>query len=110
MTGAFDRKLIDGLGIDETQLLDYIATRKPGYLEFEAWVRSHAGNVQPETISSLNASYSEAVMSEGSADARRAELGMIGAERRGALLNDLDDWSALHRQLVSAAGINATRA
>ena len=101
-TGTFDRMVFDALGIEADEMLAYFRTAKPDYLQFEAWVRAHARHLETAVVSGLNARYLAAEMSAGAAAVRRSELGIEATGLRlGILLNDLDDWNALHRRLRS---------
>jgi hypothetical protein len=103
-TGTFDRMIVETLGIDEVAMLAFVRSAMPDYLTFEAWVRDHARSLDDDTVRDLNARYLATEMSEAGASARRRELGIGDPSlRRGILLNDLDDWSSLHRQLVREA-------
>lgn len=53
-TGGFDELLISTLGIDSADLVAYVESEKPGYLQFEAWVKAHARNLSPESVAALN--------------------------------------------------------
>ena len=100
-TGTFDRMVMDTLEIDETAMLAFIKETLPEYLQFEAWVRDQARNVDAATIAALNARFVAATMSDAGAAARRNELGVTDdILQHGIILNDLDDWSAIHRQLT----------
>ena len=102
-TGTFDRMVIEALGIDEAAMLAYIRTTLPDYLQFEAWAKEHAEQFNATAVRELNARYLATEMSEQGAQIRRSELGLDGASTRlGTVLNDLDDWAALHRQIVSS--------
>ena len=99
-TGTFDRMVMEALGIDPDQMLAYFQSAKPSYLQFEAWVQTHAAHLGEDVIADLNQRYRDSLMSESGAEIRRAELGLTDdTVRQGILLNDLDDWSALHHEL-----------
>ena len=101
-TGTFDRMVMEAriVGIDSDQMLAYFQSAKPSYLQFEAWVQTHAAHLGEDVIADLNQRYRDSLMSESGAEIRRAELGLTDdTVRQGILLNDLDDWSALHHEL-----------
>jgi hypothetical protein len=103
-TGTFDRMVLDALGIDDAQIVDFVQTERPDYLQFERWVRANGKALSTGEIAALNARYREFPMGPAAASERRAELGLTDdALTSGVLLNDLDDWSALHRRLVTVA-------
>ncbi len=101
-TGTFDRMALDALGIEADAMLAYFRTAKPDYLQFEGWIRANARHLNETVASDLNARYIVAEMSAGAAAIRRTELGIeTTGLRLGIMLNDLDDWNAVHRQLCS---------
>jgi hypothetical protein len=107
-TGMFDRMLIETLGLDERAVEDFIKAARPDYLQFEAWIRDHARHLNADVIDELNQRYRQALMSEGGAQTRRAELGLTDETMRGGIiLNDLDDWSLLHHQLAGPVASDA---
>jgi hypothetical protein len=100
-TGTFDRLVIDTLGFDEVAMLDYFKTEMPNYLQFEAWLRQNARHLDEATVKTLNQRYATFEMSESGSATRRDELGIADTSLRlGIALNDLDDWSALHHEVV----------
>jgi hypothetical protein len=106
-TGTFDRLVIDTLGFDESEMLAYFKTAKPDYLQFEAWVKANARHLDETVVRELNGRYLTFKMSAAGAQTRRQELGIEDTEiDLGITLNDLDDWSALHRQITSGEDAN----
>jgi hypothetical protein len=102
-TGTFDRMVLDALGIDDARIMDFVQTERPDYLHFERWVRANGKALSAGDIAALNERYREFPMGPAAASERRAELGLTDdALTSGVLLNDLDDWAALHRRLVPA--------
>jgi hypothetical protein len=110
-TGTFDRIVLDALGIGDEEILAFVRTERPDYLRFERWVSANGQALTPAEIAAINARYQAFAMSAEGAAARRAELGLTDASlQSGVLLNDLDDWGALHRQLLAAACADEGRA
>jgi hypothetical protein len=81
----------------------YIVAEKPGYLAFEGWVRANATNLTPAAIAASNAHVVGFEVPEERAAARRADYGVDDSVKTGTALNDLDDWLAIHRQLLASA-------
>jgi hypothetical protein len=100
--GGFDEKTEDDIGITYDALAAYIGAEKPGYLAFEAWVRANATNLTPAAIAAHNAYILTFVVPEDRAAPRRATYGVDASVQTGVALNDLDDWLALHHQLLAA--------
>jgi hypothetical protein len=102
MNATFDRILIDALELDETALLTFVEAELPNYLRFEQWLSEHGKALSASERDALNAHYTGFKMSEAGATARRAELRLADPSvDTGIILNDLDDWSALHRELTA---------
>jgi hypothetical protein len=99
--GGFDEMLCDNLGIDRDALIAYVEGERPGYLAFERWVGEHASRLDAASIASHNHAILSCCMSEAMAEERRTRLGIADASfNNGVDLNNLDDWDAVHRQLM----------
>lgn len=96
--GGADEMVFTGLGIDGEAFVNYIATEKPDYLACEAWVRAHAKNLSPEAIAATNKSVLEGIMPDPRRSEWQKRFGVTFGE--GWRLNQLDDWSGIHEQLV----------
>jgi hypothetical protein len=102
--GGFDETLTSALGVDAVAFASYVETDKPDYLTAETWVREHATTLSPETLAALTTRFHETNLPAELGVKRRAELGITDASfERSIPLNDLDDWAALHRQLLAVA-------
>lgn len=104
-TGGFDEALCDTLRIDRDAFVAYIATEKPEYLALEAWVAAYARDLSPRTIAAWNRRVLAANLPDHLAVERRSRFGIADDNVAAAvLLNDLDDWSAIHADLVQSSG------
>lgn len=99
---GYDFMVLEGLGIDPDAARDFILREKPSYPAFEAWVKAQPGvDVSAANIERIN----EQVLSrEKAGDSARKVLAAMGIEDDGTirssfLVNSLDDWHELHRQL-----------
>lgn len=102
---GFDRRLIEGLGLDSEATFAFLGTL-PSYPQFERWVRAHAPNLDPATIERVNAGIlAHERPAEISAEVRSTVGLMDDQTRNGVMLNNLDDWHALHARLA-AAGVD----
>lgn len=101
--GGFDAMTEDDIGIAYEPLAALVGAERPGYLAFEAWVRAHATNLAPDAIAAHNAKLLAHIMSDKLAVPRRAECGVDDSVTTGVALNDLDDWLAIHRQLLASS-------
>jgi len=102
--GGFDQLLCDRLGIDRGALTGFIETEKPDYLAFERWVLANARDLSPRTIAAFNHRVRTADMPAERAAERRAQFAITDPTFAHAIsLNNLDDWSTLHAELMQAA-------
>ncbi|HEY5341255.1 MAG TPA: DUF5069 domain-containing protein [Candidatus Aquilonibacter sp.] len=99
--GGFDEFLCTSLGVDRDAFIHYVESKKPGYLEVEAWVRANATNLTPETIAAFNHEVSTRNLPDAMLTQRCSDVGIpVGSISRAIPLNDLDDWQAFHRSIT----------
>ena len=92
------------LGIDNAAFVANIENEKPGYLQLEAWVKEHARNLTPESVSAFNHTILTRDMNAEMAGERRERFGIADpAFAHAVSLNDLDDWDQAHRRLTNSA-------
>jgi hypothetical protein len=97
---GFDQMTISDLGLEREQVIEFVKTAKPTYIQFEAWVREH-GKTDPETIRKHN----EAVLGYKHGDdkvaAMQKEMGLNDPAVRDAVtLNILEDLNDLHATIA----------
>lgn len=92
---------LDGLGLDRETTLEYIATNKPSYFAFEAWVRK---NMKADAdIGAHNAAVTGYIHGD---DIRADIFAAAGlkdedcAARDAVNLNNYDDWTIFHQQEI----------
>lgn len=101
---GFDQMLLDALGVDRGELLEFITSSKPTYPQLETWVRERCGGaVDAQAVGVFNAAivgheHSPAVREEILADAGVEDFGVICD---ALSLNDLDDFSAFYREEIA---------
>jgi hypothetical protein len=99
---GFDAMTCAALGLDEQAVKDFIKQKKPTYPEFEAWVKQNAKSLTPEAIEKHNA----VAGYDHDDDTRKGVLGSCGiavdtaAPKDAVNLNNLDDWSEFHQQVL----------
>jgi ABC-type amino acid transport substrate-binding protein len=99
-----NKTVIEGLALDPEATLAYLATG-PSYMEFEVWVREHAGRLDAASIAAVNAAIDAQQKPADNAAAARAFVGLTDANERGSsLLNALDDWQTVHAELAKRRG------
>jgi len=101
---GYDQMVIDGLGLNRDEVLTYIATERPTYPAFEAWIKSRPGaKFDAESIAKLNAAITGYHHTD---DVRRSILAANGlpddatAPRDAVNLNNLDDWLEFHHAVL----------
>jgi hypothetical protein len=100
-SGGFDADTIENLGIPADDFKHYIDSVMPNYLECEAWVRAHATKIDAASIAKHNDYILNRDKSEEKAADQRKDIGELAPDTRNAVtLNDLDDWTIMHRHLV----------
>lgn len=102
---GYDSMVLAGLGLDEAAVREFIKSKKPSYTEFEAWIKTQPGvKLDQATIDKSNAdirgyNHDDATR-KGIFDACGLSDGACAA--RGAIdLNNLDDWSCFHKEVLS---------
>ena len=101
--GGFDEMTCNALGIPAEDLIAYVTSVKPHYLQFEEWVRARA-DLNHDRIAMHNADVLARDKTVENAAEQRAYIGEGAPETRNAvLLNELDDWVTLHRALLAVA-------
>lgn len=99
---GFDFMVLEGLGLDPEKVRTYLVTHRPSYLAFEAWLQAQPeANLAADTIARVNRIVVE--RKKGS-DSRRKMLAENGLPEDAPIedsimLNNLDDWRALHEQV-----------
>src|SRR5688500_19032580 len=52
---GFDQMVIDGLGLQREQVIDYIKKERPSYSQFESWVKKQPGvKLDKASVTKLN--------------------------------------------------------
>ncbi|MDQ6781249.1 MAG: DUF5069 domain-containing protein [Candidatus Eremiobacteraeota bacterium] len=97
---GFDGMTISNLGLNKDEVITYVRTRKPTYVEFEEWVRTK-GKTDPETIKKHNAAVHGYNHADDKAAHMRHELGSKHEHIKDAVtLNMLEDLHELHQTVT----------
>jgi hypothetical protein len=102
---GYDQMVLTGLGLDKAEFEKFIAESKPTYPQFEAWVlEKSGGSLDPDAVEALNNSI---VGYDHDDETRTSILSANGLPDDGSLpdalsLNNLDDWLAFHKEVISA--------
>lgn len=96
---GFDQMTLDALGLNKDEVITYIRTRKPTYVQFEEWV-STKGKTDPETIKKHNAAIHGYHHADDKAAHMRGHMGVKHEHIKDAVtLNMLEDLAELHETL-----------
>ena len=102
--GGFDGMTIDNLGLDAARFIAYIEGERPSYLQCEDWVRANATKLDPASLEAHNKMILEREKPEDAAAKAREDIGAGAPQTRHSItLNDLDDWTSLHRAITSGS-------
>lgn len=111
---GFDYMVLEGLNIDPDAARTFLKETKPTYLEFEQWIREQpAVDLSPANIERVNEIVVRRKKSNSSRQAILASVGLPddGSVTDSILLNALDDWQSVHRELTepgAADGAHST--
>ena len=95
--------VLDALGIDREEFLNYIKDHKPSYVTLEKWVLDKKGGaLDVDAVKKLN----DSIAGYNHADGTRKEiLDAAGVSDDGTILdavnlNNIDDWTSFHNEVV----------
>jgi hypothetical protein len=104
--GGGDTFTVTRLGLDMNECIAKIAADRPTYLQYEAWVRSAGKYVDAVTIAQYNADAALRDKPAEMAEEIRQVTGITDAAlSRTVILNDLEDWHALHASLTELSRV-----
>jgi len=99
---GFDFMVLEGLGVDPDAAREFIVSEKPGYLAFEEWIQAQPGaDASAVNIARIN----QMIIERKKGDDSRAQMleeNNLPADTPiddSIMLNNLDDWRAVHAQL-----------
>ena len=100
---GFDQMMLDGLGLDREETLNYLKSDLPTYPQFEHWVLAQkGGSLEQSVIDKSNQAIidylhpDEDVASISEAVGTNADHSIKDA----LTLNELEDWNELHKSLT----------
>lgn len=97
---GFDAMTISALGLNKDEVVTYIRTRKPTYVEFEEFVRQK-GKTDPETIRKHNQAILGYHHSDDKAAQMHKDMGSSQHQVKDAVtLNTLEDLHELHQTVT----------
>ena len=102
VTRGTDARLLEAFGIDGRTFTDYIAVVAPDYQACEGWIASHSPDTTPAKIAAFNAFVTTQVMPEPRRSEWAARFATGDTYTNAVGLNQLDDWDAIHQELLGA--------
>ena len=98
---GFNKKVVDALGLEPDAWFAFLAT-VPTYAQTELYVKEHAAKLDAATIAALNAEIESWPRPEENAAKVRELVGLhVPSFNNSAMLVNLDDWFAIHKELVA---------
>ena len=98
---GFDQMTLDALGLNRDEVIAYVSSSKPSYVQFEQWIVQKRGKLEPELLKKHNAAISGYNHSAELAGSMRKASGISDASINGAVsLNTIEDLDALHHALA----------
>ncbi|TLD69217.1 DUF5069 domain-containing protein [Phragmitibacter flavus] len=96
---GYDQMVLDGLGLDRTEFLDYIKASKPTYVQLEGWVlEKKGGSLDQAAVKQLNDAINGYIHDDGTRASILAAAGRPddGSVKDAVNLNNLDDWQTFY--------------
>lgn len=99
---GYDLMVLDALGVNAEALIDFVAAKKPSYVEFEKFFAEHATNLNPASIAEINAAVAGYQHSDETRQSILASVGLPDGKPTDAVnLNNLDDWQEFHASEIA---------
>ena len=101
--GGFDQMVLDALGLDRQNTLDYLHNNVPTYAQFESWVLEQSGgSLDQSVVDQINADIRGYNHDD---DTRKSILDLAGLANANTILdainlNNLEDWAEFHAELT----------
>jgi hypothetical protein len=100
--GGYDSMVLGALNIDPDAFRAFVTESKPSYIECESWVAQN-GDLSAAGIAMLNRQITQYHHDD---DTRKEILEAAGLDDSASIadapnLNNLDDWTALHKEVLS---------
>ena len=94
---GYDLMVLDALGVSQQALVDFVASKKPSYVEFEKFFADNATKLNPASIAEINAAITGYQHADETRKSILAAVGLPDGKPTDAVnLNNLDDWQEFH--------------
>jgi hypothetical protein len=98
---GFNKRVVDALGLEPEPWFAFLKTL-PTYVQAEQYVKEHATNLDAASIEAINADIASLPRPEENAAKVREVVGLdMPGFNNSAMLINLDDWCAIHKELVA---------
>jgi hypothetical protein len=98
---GFNKRVVDALGLEPEPWFAFLKTL-PTYVQAEQYVKEHATNLDAASIEAINADIASRPRPEENAAKVREVVGLdMPGFNNSAMLINLDDWCAIHKELVA---------
>jgi deoxyribose-phosphate aldolase len=94
--------LLDALGVNPEALIEFVASKKPSYVEFEKFFAAHATNLNAASIAEINAAVAGYQHADETRQSILASVGLPDGKATDAVnLNNLDDWQEFYASEIA---------
>jgi len=98
---GYDGMTLGALGLDEAATKAFIASDKPTYSQFEAWVKANGTSVTADAIAKHNAAVTGYQHDDATRQSILSASGLPDGSPTDAVnLNNLDDWYEFHQAVL----------
>lgn len=99
---GYDLMVLDALGVSQEALIEFVATKKPSYVEFEKFFADNATKLNPASIAEINAAVAGYQHSDDTRKSILASVGLPDGKPTDAVnLNNLDDWQEFYASEIA---------
>ncbi|MFK7850287.1 MAG: DUF5069 domain-containing protein [Akkermansiaceae bacterium] len=94
---GYDMMVLDGLGVDRDTLVEFVASNKPTYTEFEKFFADSASQLNETSVTQLNNAIIGYQHTDETRQAILSAVGLPDGKPTDAInLNNLEDWQEFH--------------
>jgi hypothetical protein len=102
---GYDGMVLAALGLSESSVRDFIKSKKPSYVQFEAWIKTQPGvKLDKASIHKNNVAIQGYIHDDATRKGILSAAGLAddGSVNPGAVdLNNIDDWTTFHKEVLS---------
>jgi len=99
---GYDMMVLDALGVSQAALVEFVATKKPSYVEFEKFFADSATNLNADSIAQINAAITGYQHKDETRQSILAAVGLPDGKPTDAVnLNNIDDWQEFYASEIA---------